>query len=435
MSFRACVLASAMVVAIAAPAAAPAQPADTGATSFQVGGLRVIHRQLTTNDIVVAQLYLLGGTRQITVDNAGIEVLMLEAARHGTKKYPGSLSEIALAKTGSSISVAGGSDWSILELRTVRTELDSAWSVFADRIMAPDLGTGPVSLVRDRMFVAATLRVNDPDEVAQFFARAIAFRGHPYAIDPHGTEQSLRAINSKDVRDYHQRETVTSRMLLVVVGNASRTEVERLVASTLATMPEGRYVWALPPELPIRDATVTIVPRALKTNYILGYFPGPPTGSREHAAFRVATALLGAHIHWVVREERQLSYAAYAPFLDRAVAAGGVYASTTQPEKVMKSITELMTRVVNQEMAWAAMPRFVSQFTIEHLLEQETYAGQAEGLAQAHLLRGDYRLTGAWLKDLRGVAPIRLQLVARKYFPKVQYVYVGDTAAFRSFMP
>lgn len=424
----------ALVLAAMSSVPARAQAPDTATTSFQIGGLRVIHRRLTVTNIVVAQLYLLGGSRQVTAENAGIEVLMLDASRHGTKKYPGFATERALALTGSTIGVSGGADWSVLELRTVRSELDSAWSVFADRIVAPELTSAAVSLVRDRMYVAVTQRLNDPDEIARSFASAVAFRGHPYAFDPYGSEQSLRAINSTDVKAYHQAEIVTSRMVLVVVGNTTRAEIERLVTATLGSLPEGRYIWSLPPELPMRDVSVTIVPRALATNYILGFFPGPPTGSRDHAAFRVATALLGAHINYFVREEQQLSYAAYAPFLDRAVAAGGVYASTTQPEKVMRSITRIMSNIVSEEMNWGALPRFVSQFAIEHLLEHETYAGQADALAQAHLLRGDFRQTGAWLRDLRGVAPVRLQSVARKYFPKVQYVYVGDTAAFRSFV-
>ena len=421
------------ILLVAAPPSS-AQTPDTSTTSFQVGALRVIHRRLTTNNIVVAQVYLLGGTRQVTADDAGIEVLMLDASRHGSKKYPGNQSEMSLAKTGSTIGVSGGHDWSVMELRTVRSELDSAWSVFADRIVAPELTGGGVSLARDRMYVAATLRLNDPDEIVRMFASMVAFRGHPYALEPYGTERSMRLINSTAVQAYHKAEVVTSRMLLVVVGNATRAEIERLASGTLAALPEGRYIWALPPELPVREASMRTLPRQLATNYILGFFPGPPTGSRDHAAFRVATALLGARIHWVVREERQLSYAAYAPFLDRAVASGGVYASTTQPEKVMKSITELMTQIVSEEMEWASLPRFVSQFAIEHLLEHETYSGQAEALAQAHLLRGDFRQTGAWLKDLRGVSPIRLQLVARKYFPKIQYVYVGDTAVFRAYL-
>jgi len=41
-------------------------------TSFDVGGVRVILRQNNANNVVAANLYLLGGSRQVTESNAGI---------------------------------------------------------------------------------------------------------------------------------------------------------------------------------------------------------------------------------------------------------------------------------------------------------------------------------------------------------------------------
>ena len=42
-------------------------------TSFDVSGVHVILRQNNANNVVAANLYLLGGARQITDANAGIE--------------------------------------------------------------------------------------------------------------------------------------------------------------------------------------------------------------------------------------------------------------------------------------------------------------------------------------------------------------------------
>jgi zinc protease len=402
---------------------------DTATTIFTVSGVTVLHRRLTTSEIVVAQLYLLGGSRQLTYNNAGIEALMLGASEYGTLKYPGRLATVALARTGSSINVGTTLDWSVLELRTVRSELDSAWSVFADRITNPELSTNAVSIVRDRMYLAEGIRESDPDGLIEHLADSIAFNGHPYAIDPSGSERSLRLMRSTDVAAYHKAQTVTSRMLLVVVGNITAGEIERLVSTTLAKLPKGQYVWSLPPELPVRDPTLTSVSRPLATNYLLGYFPGPPVGSRDYSAFRVATALLGGKLAYVIREERKLSYAAYAPFLDRAVSAGGVYVSTSKPEEVLPLIRQTIAEVMGNALSWGRLSSFVSQFTIEFLLDQETYDGQASELARAHLLRGDFRKTSAWLTDLKLVSPIMMQNVSRRYFNNIQYVYVGDTAA------
>lgn len=433
MSRRSLIVALA-VASLALPAesvahAAASRSADTATAKFTVANLDVIHRRLTTSEIVVAQLYLLGGSRQLTFDNAGIEAVMLGASEYGTRRYPGRRASIALTRTGSTISFGVTLDWSVLELRTIRTELDSAWRVYADRIANPELSSAAFEIARDRLYAGAQFRMSDPDALVAHLADSVAFQGHPYSIDPAGNERSLRSMKASDVVAYQKAQTVTSRMLLVIVGNVSAAEVRRLVTATLGKLLKGNYRWALPPELPHRPTSVVAIPRPLRTNYLLGYFPGPPVGSKEHPAFRVATALLSGKLAFQIREQRKLSYAAYAPFLDRAVAAGGVYVSTTNPEAVLPLVKQVTNDVITDAVTAQRLPSFVSQFTIEFLLVQETYDGQASELARAHLLRGDFRQTNSWLEDLRQVTPTAIQDVARRYFTGVQYVAVGDTAA------
>ena len=51
---------------------------STLTSSFDVSGVQVILRQSTANNVVAANLYLLGGTSQISPMNAGIEPLASE---------------------------------------------------------------------------------------------------------------------------------------------------------------------------------------------------------------------------------------------------------------------------------------------------------------------------------------------------------------------
>ena len=44
---------------------------DTSTTTFDVNGLRVVLRRNTASDVVAANLYLLGGTRQVTPATRG----------------------------------------------------------------------------------------------------------------------------------------------------------------------------------------------------------------------------------------------------------------------------------------------------------------------------------------------------------------------------
>ena len=82
-------------VAAAAPheagsmSATIAAPDTATTTKFDVDGVTVILRRNTASEVVAANLYLLGGARQITPANAGIEALLLLASERGTRRFPG----------------------------------------------------------------------------------------------------------------------------------------------------------------------------------------------------------------------------------------------------------------------------------------------------------------------------------------------------------
>src|SRR4051812_17975157 len=94
--------------------------ADTAITTkFDVNGLTVILRRNTANEVVAANLYLLGGTRQLTEQTAGIEALVLAASERGTKRYPGAAVRQKTAKLGSTIGIEASDDWSAIGLHAI----------------------------------------------------------------------------------------------------------------------------------------------------------------------------------------------------------------------------------------------------------------------------------------------------------------------------
>ena len=72
-------------------------------TDFMVDGVHVILRQSTANDVVAANLYLLGGTRQLTPETQGIEAMLLIASERGTKRFSKEALRALTARLGSDI--------------------------------------------------------------------------------------------------------------------------------------------------------------------------------------------------------------------------------------------------------------------------------------------------------------------------------------------
>lgn len=401
---------------------------DTLTTVRQVAGVRIIQRISRKNDLVAVRLYLLGGTRQLTERTAGIEALLLNAAAFGTDHFPGGQSQRAMARTGAVETLEPDADWTVTGFIVLHPDLDSAWFAFGDRLTNPTLGPEAVRQAREQMLTTVRRRFANPDERIRVIANQGAFTGHPYALDPEGTEESLGAINNREVTEYAHTQLVTSRMLLVVVGNVDTTEVNSLVTRTIGALPHGDYKWTLPPPLPHQDRSHWLIEaRELQTNYILGYFTGPPVSNPDYPAFRVATDLLSSRLFEKVRVERSLSYAAYAPFLERAVGVGGLYASTQKPEDVLPIMYDQIRFLLEESLDGFLLHRFINSFRVEYVYRNGTDDDQADLLARAELYLGDYRQTDRFLQQLYRVGPEDVRRVANRYMRVIQWAYLGNT--------
>ena len=401
-------------------------PLDSITTAFTVGDLRVILRPNYATDAVAVDLYLLGGTRQLTPETQGIEPMLLHVAEYGSAHYPPDSSRTAWGRTGSRLIVDTESDWTLYGFRGIRQEFDSSWNIFADRLMRPTLAKSDVKVVRDRMLIAVKRRRDNPDGLVSLLADSLAFAGHTYALEPDGVESSLTTIDSATLARYAREQMVTSRMVLVIVGGVSRSAVEAAVTRTLATLPAGSYHWTLPAPAPRSPSSVTFTPRPAMTNYILGWFQGPPASDPDYPAFRMATAWLSSRVATAVRYERGLSYAAQAPMIERGVSAGGIYVTTTNPATVMPLIKAQVDAMRNLPTGYS-MRGFAEQFIMEYSAENSTNAAQADFLARAELYRGDFHKASQSMEDLRHVTMSNIRAAANKYFRQIHFAYVGDT--------
>jgi zinc protease len=418
----------AQAVPTPAPTAAERAGVDTLTTSFEVSGLRVILRQNTANDVVAANLYLLGGTQQVTADNAGVEPMVLWVSERGTRNYSRDELRRKIAALGSTIVVEPRDDWTMFGFRGIRATFDSTWMIFADRLMNATLDSADVELVRSQVLSGVRQRRDSPDDLVQYLADSVAFAGHPYELSTAGTERSLSRLAVADLKRYRDSQFVTSRMLLVVVGNIDRAKLETLISGTIGKLPPGNYRWAPPSAVGARRATAVFVPRPLPTNYILGYYTGPPSVSSDYQALRIATAVLGGRLFTEIRSRRNLTYAVESPFVERAISSGGLYVTTAYPDSTLalmrQEISNLQRGLVDPD----NLRVIVQQFITEYFLNNETNAEQANFLARAQLYQGDYRAAYRFGDELKRVTPEDVRRAAQRYMHDVRFAYVGDTS-------
>ncbi|MDE3052310.1 MAG: insulinase family protein [Gemmatimonadota bacterium] len=403
-------------------------PGDTGTVDFEVDHVHVILRHNGANDVVAANVYLLGGTQELTPQTQGIETLMLAASGGGTARFPKAQLQAITARSGATVVITTGVDWTTFGLRTLRQSFDSSWAVFADRLTEPTLDSIEVDRSRQQMLTDALQGQVAPDAMVEHLADSLLYAGHPYRLDPSGTPASLNGLTFRDVRRFHDQRVVQTRLLVVVVGNIDRGRLERAIRGTLATLPVGDYTWKAPAPLTPAVSGVAVSAQRLPTNYILGYAVGPPAGTPEYFALRVATAVLSGRLFADVRARQHLAYAVDAPFLERAISADGLYVTTTDPQAALRAmalqVRQLQTTLVDPE----GLRTLVGAFITDYYLKNETNADQASVLARAQLYEGDYRNADRFIARLRDVTPDDVQRAAQEYMRDYRFGYVGDPA-------
>lgn len=418
-------LAAALATGALAGPSAPTAPGDSATTRYVTHGVTVIHRRSNTST-VVANLYLLGGVRLLPPALSGAENFLLQVGERGTAKYPREALRRAMARTGSDIVVESREDWTLFGLRTTPAALDSSWAIFADRVAHPRLDSADVEFVRGQLLTALSQREDSPDALLEYLADSTAFAGHPYALSPVGTVQTVRAITRRDLQRIQAEQMVTSRMLLVVVGNVERAAVERLVGSTLGTLPPGTYAWTMPDTATLPAAGPSVTRRALPTNYLQGYFRGPPANSPDAPALRVAAAVLSGRLFGEIRSKRNLTYAVSANYRDRAISSIGLYVTTTQPDSVLAIMQAEIRTLMFFPIDTPLLRPIIQQFITEYFLDNETSTAQADFLARAQLYRGDWAAGDRFVAELRAVTGSDVRRVAQRYFVGARWAYIGD---------
>ncbi|MHB1297484.1 MAG: M16 family metallopeptidase [Gemmatimonadaceae bacterium] len=418
---------AAMAMATTSPLEAQAIT-DSLTVSYELDGLRILHRR-TSSRVFAANLYLLGGARQVTKATAGIEPFLLLSSEYGTLDYPGEEVRRAAARTGSSITVEADEDWTTYTMSGVREQFDSTWAVFMSRLLRPTLDSAAIGIVRPRMLAAARRQRSSPDVQVAVLAESLAFIGHPYALDPNGTEESIAALAADDLRAYARDQLVKSRMLLVVVGDIPRERLDELVARTIGTLPKGDYSWTMPPAVRATAPAIALAQRKLTTNYILGYIHGPQISSPDYPAFEYAMMILGNFVSSVIREREGLSYAADVPMLQRGVSGAAIFVSTARPDTVVKLINSIFDWYEDDvRISGSTLRRVAESYKTSYLLGMETAGSHADMLARAQLYQGDYRAAAQRAEVMGKVKFPEIRRIIKTYGTNIQYAFVGDSA-------
>ncbi len=402
------------------------QGQTNSAEEFTVNGLKVVVKHNPANSIVSAQLYLRGGSLNIGEATQGIEPLIFTSALKGTRSFSKEALNGMLDKTGAVISSASTRDYSVVTLRCLVRDLDVVWKAYADVVMNPAFDPSEVEIVRKNQLLGVKQRNDNPDGYLNEIGNELFYKNHPYSMDPGGTETSLPGITIEQMKKHVADNLVTSKLLLVVVGNVSRDDIQKKVTDTFARLPKGSYRPAAPQGVKLTSSNLKVQERQLPTNYIIGLFAVPRMGDPDYYAARVAMSILGNRVFEEVRTKRNLSYAPSAYMENQFVNRGAIYVTAVKPDTTIKVFFAELKRLQNEPVSDRDMRDRIALFLTGYSLSNETNDAQARFLAQPELAGVGWKEGDRFVENIRRVSATDVQDFARKYFRNLQVAVVGN---------
>jgi zinc protease len=399
-----------------------------GAEEFTVHGLKVLLKKNTANQVISANLYIRGGVFNLSPEIAGIEPFLYNVALKGTKRYPKELINAELARMGAQIGGSATRDYSGVSLRCIKPHFDKSWDIFVDVLLNPTLDPKEVELSREQVLTGIRQRKDSPDSHLRVIGDSLFFAGHPYALDPSGTEESVSKITADQMRQFLKDNLVTSKLLLVVVGDVGRADLQKKVAEAFGNLPVGNYKPKFPTPVKHASSSLVVQSQQLPTNYIIGYFPAPSIRDGDFYPMSMAMSILQQRVFEEVRTKRNLSYAPSAFYQNMFANCANLYVTAVQPDTTLKVMLGEVKRLQNELISAKELRDKIMVFLTTYYLQNETNATQASFLARYDLSGVGWEESDKFVENMKKVTPEQIRDVAQKYIGKIQFAVIGDPA-------
>lgn len=404
----------------------------SGVEEFEFADVPVILRESGEVPTVTLVLYFKGGTSVLPDNNAvaneyfAFNLIPGSGSKVTTKQY----FRRKMLRMGSVLAGDDGRDFSTLVVRSTREHFDTTWKYFTERINQPSIDQIEFDNLRRNALVGIEGGRQNPDQVGRAFLDSVYFAGTPYA--KRLTREAIMSVTPESVMRHWKQLLDRSRMLLVVVGNVSRDELEeKLEKSGIAKLRATGFEM---PELPVPERSkspAAFVPkfdRKLPTRYVKGFFRIPPKGSPDYYPYLRLRNFMGGFLFQHLRVQTNLSYAPDITEYEGRESVGVISFETDHVDSAVRMIFKDMnfftTTLINQ----GAIKGNVAKWTTTTYLKQESTPEIAGALGQSQILTGSWRNAFVSYNKMSNVKPEDIVRVAQTYFKNITWTVVGDTA-------
>jgi len=270
-------------------------------------GLTIIYEKDVTSAITVVQILIKGGKRAEPEGRQGLAYLTTRL----TLEIPdqGKLQEIMDQATH--ISMDCRNDYSIISVECLSENLEDALKLLTDIMLKPLLSGTRIENIKKQMDQRRKIEEDDSVKAAHNDCLEILFANTPYAGSIYGSQESLKLLKGKDIKNFYKDYFIAGNMLVSVSSDLDEAFINSFFEDYFAkfptgSMPETRPLSIIPPE-----EKNHFVEKETTQSLVAITYPLPKISARNFCLAFMLENLIGKGVNsriWPLRKKERLAY-------------------------------------------------------------------------------------------------------------------------------
>ncbi|VAX35796.1 hypothetical protein MNBD_UNCLBAC01-321 [hydrothermal vent metagenome] len=320
-------------------------------------GLTVLLREDPTFPLVSMRLMCRGGYREETDANNGISTMSASLWTKGTKELTAKQIAQKTERLGMQLSSYAGKNSFGISIDFLSEDLSEALNLLDDVVKNPTFPENELKKVKINMQTALRKRKDSIFYFSSDILKKTLFTTHPFRLNKNGTEESIKRITQKNIRDFHTRFTYPNNMVITVFGDISAPDVLKEIEKKFGALTAQEVELSTYTPVPLTERREKEVVINKEQAMISLGFHGTDLHDPDRYGMKVLTSILGSsfsgRLFQSIREELGQAYTLGGSFIP-GIDSGFIYfyVLTTQEkaveakELVMAEIKRLQTEDV-----------------------------------------------------------------------------------------
>ena len=391
-------------------------------------GLEVVAETNSDVHSVAFGFYVKAGARDESPAVSGVSHFLEHMAFKGTERFSAEDVNRIFDELGADNNAATGEESTVYYAATLPEYLPQTFEIQSS-ILFPTLRQEDFDVEKKVILEEIGMYADQPSSVAYDNAMQSHFQGHPLGQSILGTAESVGALSSDQMRQYHREHYLAGNIVLAVTGHTDWKTVLELAQQHCAHWPQGETVRKTQPSKP-KLSTKYILKDQCQQEQIIQLAPAPSGSDPLRFAAELMAVVVGddcnSRLYWDLLdpglvESAEMGYyeyeetGAYLTFLN-----GPPEETKSNLARIAKIYADVNKRGVTADELEQAKNKVCSRL----VLRGERPMGRLGGLGNNWLFRREYRSIADDVAIVQNITAADIRTLLDR-FPLAQTTTIG----------